>query len=35
MGRSDLEVVARFLYACSCWNDRLRRAGITFDWSEV
>jgi hypothetical protein len=35
MGRRDVEVVALFLYRLYMLDERLRRAGVTFDWYAI
>lgn len=35
MGRRDLEAVAMFAYRLAMLDQRLRRAGIAFDWTEI
>ena len=34
-GRGNLEVVALFLYRLHLLDDRLRHAGVRFDWNEI
>jgi hypothetical protein len=35
MGRRDLDVVAMFLHRLFLLDQRLRRAGVAFDWNEI